>query len=242
MTRFGAFQRCGFTLMELLVATVIFSALIGSLYSLLFGALRLRETTFRNVESGQPREQISLLLRRDFTGAVAPSGVIAGPWLGESSEEDGNRRDTLVFYTTSGVINDREPWGDIQKVEYYLATPTDRDPAMGLDFIRKPTRNLLASTIEENEDMTPFRLLRGARSLQLLYWDGEAWIDRWDSTVEQNRNPRAVKLRLEFVESRDAERIESPIELVCGIAPEPRPTPAPAAAGGGAGGAARGGA
>jgi prepilin-type N-terminal cleavage/methylation domain-containing protein len=233
-----------FTLVELLVATAIFGVLVSALCSLLFGALRLRETTFAAVEAGLPRAQVAAIIQRDLTNLVVPAGVLAGPFMGEPVEENNVRRDKLSFYTTTGIVTDKEPWGDIQEIQYYLQVPEDRDPAQGLDLMRQVTRNLLASVIEESQDTTPWRLARGVNALQASYWDGEQWQDTWNSTTVDNANPKAVELRVEFVNGAHAEHVERPIDLVCEIAPQPRSTPTASAAtstGGSTGGSANAG-
>lgn len=225
----------GFTLLELLVATVMFAALVGVMHSMLFGALRLRNASFRAVEQALPREQLAQIFRRDFKGMVAPSGVLAGPVVATSEEVQNARHDSITFFTTTGVIGETDPWGEIQEVEYRLEEPDDRDPDLGLDLIREPRRNLLPAIEEEVEDLAPHRLMRGVRSLQLLYWDGEEWTDSWDSTAVENENPDAVWLRIEFVNGNPDLQPENPLEVVCQITTQPRPTPTGATPSGGSG-------
>ena len=50
----SAVQSRGFTLLEILVATAIFSILVGALYSLFYSALRARESTYESIEKGLP--------------------------------------------------------------------------------------------------------------------------------------------------------------------------------------------
>ena len=55
----------GFTLLEVLVATSIFVVLVGALYSLLYGALRLRERTYEVTEAGLPKDYVALLIKQE---------------------------------------------------------------------------------------------------------------------------------------------------------------------------------
>jgi prepilin-type N-terminal cleavage/methylation domain-containing protein len=221
-------SRHGFTLVEMLIATAICSVLLGALFSLLFGALRLRDKTFDAVESGQPRDQVIQVVRRDLMNAVVPAGILAGTFTGEANDDGGTEQDTLTFFATTGIITDSAPWGDIQEIEYTLEEPADGNTDEGYDFQRKLTRNLLPATEEEEEDTSPWILLHHVKSLTIEYWDGSDWTDTWDSTAQENANPSAIRMSLDFYNADDAKKIEAPLEIVTEIAPQPRPTPAAA--------------
>ena len=205
----------GFTLLEVLVATSIFVVLVGALYSLLYGALRLRERTYEVTEAGLPKDYVALLIKRDLANIAAPVALLAGPMIGEKDEQGEQRLDRLELHTTSGIVNDTAPWGDVQKVEYYLAQARGYDESEGNELVRAVTRNLLASTTEEPEEEW---LLSGVQSLQFGYFDGEYWQDVWDSTTQENETPLAVRLHMEFVPPEQGERERRPIDLICEIA------------------------
>jgi type II secretion system protein J len=205
----------GFTLLEVLVATAIFVVLVGALYSLLYGALRLREKTYEVTEAGLPTDYIALLMKRDLANIAAPVALLAGPMIGEKEEQGEQRLDRLEFHTTSGIVNDTAPWGDVQKIEYYLAEARDYRESEGNELVRAVTRNLLASTTEEPAEQF---LLSGVQSLEFAYYDGEYWQDVWDSTAQENETPLAVRMHLEFVRSEEGARERRPIDLVCEIA------------------------
>ncbi len=205
----------GFTLLEVLVASIIFITLIGSLYILFHGALKLRETTFNAMEKELPEAYFITILKRDVTGMAAPSGILAGPILGETDQKAGYRHDRLEFYTTSGIVNDRDPWGEIQMVTYELLEPEESNGSQGYDLCRAVTRNLLSSVVEEPEEK---RLVHGVENLAISFFDGEVWMDSWDSTTMDNTAPVAVKIRLEFIKSESGKSDVSPLEIMCEIA------------------------
>jgi len=204
----------GFTLLEVLVATAIFVVLVGALYSLLHGALRLREKAYEVTEAGLPKDYIALLIKRELANIAAPVALLAGPMIGEKDEQGEQRLDRLEFHTTSGIVNDTVPWGDVQKVQYYLARAEEPGQSEGNDLVRAVTRNLLASTVEEPEEE---RLLSGVQSLEFAYYDGEYWQGVWDSTTRENETPRAVRMHVEFVPPEQGERERRPIDLICEI-------------------------
>ncbi len=216
----------GFTLLEILVATAIFSVLIGALYSVLFSGLRLRESAHAAVEAGQPVAQVAMIMRRDLANMTVPAERLAGAMRGEPAGMSGGQADEIEFYTTSGIVRDEVPWGEIQRVTYYLEAPAEGEETEGFDLIRQVERNLLTSTtiVLDDELLAQWRMLRGVDELTLRYWDGEAWLDNWDTEVEEGALPRAAQLRVEFV-ADEAGRRDEPLEIVAEIAPEPRPTP-----------------
>jgi type II secretion system protein J len=204
----------GFTLLEVLVATAIFVVLVGALYSLLYGALRLREKAYEVTEAGLPKDYVALLIKRDLANIAAPVALLAGPMIGEKDEQGEQRLDRLELHTTSGIVNDTDPWGDVQKVEYYIAQAREYGESEGNELVRAVTRNLLASTMEEPEEEW---LLSGVQSLEFAYYDGEYWQDVWDSTTQENETPLAVRMHMEFVPPEEGERERRPIDLICEI-------------------------
>ena len=124
-----------------------------------------------------------------------------------------NRQNGPAFYTAVGVVDDLSPFGDIERVSYFLASPTNDAP--GMDLFRSVTRNLLPVTQSEASDQF---LMGGVEDISFQYYDGNAWQDTWDSTMTDsatgltNNLPRAIKLELQLY--RDSSQRESPIELV----------------------------
>ncbi|MEW6237856.1 MAG: hypothetical protein AB1656_20915 [Candidatus Omnitrophota bacterium] len=234
-------QDGGFTLMEVLLASVMYAIVVGAVYTVFYGALRLREKAYDAFEKALPKDYALSIVKRDLSGLMPPGGVLAGSTIGEKIDDGGMRRDRLEFYTSSGVITADSPWGDIQKVEYYLADPEFTDGGEGFDLVRAVTRNLLPSTEPEVEES---RLLTGAASLAFLYYDGTDWLDSWDavseSSTEQSTTTEesttdstasqdeettllAIRLRVDFLQPRDADRLTRPIDWVIPVIVEKTP-------------------
>jgi general secretion pathway protein J len=206
----------GFTLVELLLATAIFAMLAAALYSVFHGALRLRENAEVVLAKDRPQRYVAAILARDFRNMLPPAGVLAGDMLGENYEEGGASLDSIEFFTSTGVVADSAPWGDMQQVSYYLEEPEEEEDAGtgAYDLIRVARRNLLPSSEDEEEDNQE-RLLHHVASLDLTYFDGEAWQESWDSSAQDNALPEAIGLRLDFVDPAQGARRSSPIELLC---------------------------
>lgn len=247
-----AAARRGFTLIELICALAITAILIGAIYTVFHGTLRLRETTFGAVEAGLPTDYAERLMRRDLAGALPPGGTLAGQFAGTSDAQNAGRMDHLDFFTASGVLTAGEPWGDIQEVQYYLLEPGEQSLSMSstarrmftgaksksMDLVRATKRNLVTTVTQDaNEE----HLLQNVASLEITYYDGQDWLDDWDSTVQNSTNPTAVKIRITFAvpeseagtttSKASGPRLHPPIEMVCELVVKAQPanaTPTPA--------------
>jgi len=214
--------RRGFTLLEILSATMISAILLGALYAVYNGALKLRQKNYGSMEAGLPRAYAAEIMDRDFRNMLPPVGILAGAIIGETSEQNNTRYDRAEFFASTGAVTDKEPWGDIQKVEYYLADSeegdTEGDEKNGKpskDLVRAVMRNLLASTTEGPIET---RLLKGVRSLTIAYYDGAVWQDSWDSTTLDNALPKAVNISIEFAPESEKEETQTPLELLIEVA------------------------
>ena len=180
-----------FTLLEMLVATAMTAVLAGSLYATLHIAFRARRTATRAVTKVRRAEIVLEFMRADIESAVVPRGILAGSFLGEDAiDTAGQPSDTLLLHCTAGASEDTEGTGDIRMVEFACEPAEDGQDAV---LLRKVTRNLLATTVEEPEEEL---LCRGVRSLDILYFDGIDWQETWDSGAQDNVLPRAVEITL----------------------------------------------
>lgn len=211
----------GFTLMEILVATVAFAILLAALNSVFFSALQLRKRARAVTDSLQEQVQGLQMLRRDLASCLFTRGLLAGEFLGVSEGTGRSYNDQLTLICTSGSGVPNAPWGDLQRVEYHLVDSLNQTNFTGKDLVRTVTRNLLATVQEQPE---PEPILEAVQSFQVRYYDGEEWIDSWDSTVQPEPIPEAVRVRIEFelppADDRNTPR-RPPIEMVIPIAARP---------------------
>lgn len=202
----------GFTLIELLLGAVISAILLSALYGIFHGILQEQAHAYAGLEDMAPRDQVIRILKHDLTNMVIPNGIFCGSMLGETSGENAGRADTLEFYTTSGRTSSEKPWGEIQKVEYYLDTENQESKDSGARLIRSVTRNLLPATSDDQSN--PTVLLEGVNTLEFQYYSEDEWIDSWDSTSMDNALPTAIRVRIEFVEQNKKQSSMEPIELM----------------------------
>ena len=210
----------GFTLLELLTATLMFSIIIGALYSVFYGAIRMREKAYKTFENELPRAYVNTMIRKDLVSLLPSGGLFSGALTGENEEVNGVRRDSIEFYASSGIVTDASPWGDIRHIKYSLTAfnetgENESNQSTSLaaaDLVRTVTDNLLQS-----EEVTPRqeRLLQGVRSLEIGYYDCEYWQDSWDGTTQTEETVKAVSMMISFdPDSATETQLALPIRIV----------------------------
>jgi type II secretion system protein J len=189
----------GFTLLEMLVATAMVAVLAASLYASLRIAFKARTSAVSATQTVRRTSLAMDLLQADLQSAVAPKGILAGPFVGQENTQSliGAGAPILSFYATFTPPESDDPRGDVCKIEYVCQLDTQ---AKGFLLQRQVTRNLLAPQTPEPEIET---VCRGLALMEVRYFDGTAWQDAWDSTTLNNVLPLAVEVSLRW-EATDA--------------------------------------
>ncbi len=212
-----------FSLIEVLLAVTVFAIVLSAVHLVFYSAIRLRNKTTAVLSNAVTLDQTLAILKRDLANIVVPGSNLFGPLQTMLSSTNqlgqgvGLPRDVTglpgrtspFFYTSVGIIDDTLPWGEVQRVLYYLASPTNQ--TRGFDLIRSVTRNLLPTFNEDSEEQW---LMGGVERIDFLYHDGVYWRDYWDSTVESTPLPQAIKLELQLVAEDDTRALPAPIEMV----------------------------
>jgi type II secretion system protein J len=213
-----------FTLIEVLLAVAISAIVLAALNTVFFSALHLRMTTSRSLDASLPLQQALTLLRRDLQGAIPPgtNGDLAGDFKsgaavnGFGMTQNGG----LEFYTSTGVMNNDTPWGDIQRVFYQLRDPANRTASQGKDLIRGVTRNLLSTTMEEPVEQW---LMGDVESMEFACYNGTDWRDSWDTSMGDSGLPQAVRVRIQLAANNTGNiRNRQPIEMLVPIESQSR--------------------
>ena len=217
-------QRRAFTLLELLLALLVFSVVLGAIHVVFFSAFKLRNRTADAIERSLPVQQALAIIKRDLANLVPPGGALSGalqstPTIssgsGTSTSGAMNHQTGPQFYTAVGIVDDNRPWGEIERVSFFLAQATNQTP--GQDLYRSVARNLLPVLQDETEDQF---LMSGVESITFQYYDGNAWKDTWDSTQADtttsltNNLPRAIKMDLQLYNENRSFGASEPVELI----------------------------
>ena len=209
----------GFTLIEVLLAVGIFAIVLFAINTVFFSALKLERATTRAVDERLPLNQALAILRRDLQGAVQPmtnSTLLTRDFKSGGRSSFGSAAGgSLEFYTTTGVISDDAVWSDLQKVRYELVVSSDRANAKGQELVRIITRNILATTTEQQDEQL---LVSGVESIEFLCYNGSDWRSTWDTTAGDTGLPLAVKVRVQLATENPAVKLSrEPLELLVPI-------------------------
>ena len=207
-----------FTLIEMLLAVAICAIVLVAINGVFATAVRLRDKTSDAIEESLPLNRASEMMRRDLQGTVGPGGFLAGDFkcgaqaMGAAMGLSGEAGSAgLDFFTATGALNDKVPWGDIQEVFYELKAPTDRSQT-GMDLVRCINRNILATTTQTPEIQW---LMGNVQNLQFDCYDGSQWRNTWDTSTGDTNLPVAVRIRVQLVATQgEAARNAQPLEML----------------------------
>lgn len=207
-----SFRRGGFTLVEVLIAIAIVAMVLSAVHAVFFTAIHLRNTTSAVLERTLPREEALEIIQRDLANLVgSTNGQFLGPLQTDNPTNALPNQIGPDFYTSNGELDGMTPWGNVQKIDYLLAVPTNGVQGPGRDLIRAVTRNLLPINPPPQPD-EEHTILSGVDNVTFLYYDGTQWDPTWDS-VEQTNLPQAIKVQIQMASARGTAP-QSALELV----------------------------
>jgi len=216
-----------FTLIEMLLAIAICAIVLVAINGVFATAVRLRDKTSEAVEAALPVNRALDTLYRDLKGTVGPGGFLAGDFrcgaaaMGATMGLSGEAGSAgLDFYTSTGTISDKAPWGDLQEVFYELKAPTDRNER-GMDLVRCLNRNLLATTTQTPEIQ---RLMGNVQTLDFECYDGTQWRNTWDTSTGDTNLPATVRVRIQLAArpGEEASKAARPLEMLVPLVSQTR--------------------
>jgi type II secretion system protein J len=207
-----------FTLLELLIATAVGAIVLLVVQTTYFGALRLHNTTHDRIEEDLALQRALAIIRRDLAGLMLPGSTLAGHLQTENfssfTGESFGDRVGPDLYTNSGRVDGWNPFSDVQRVTYYLATATPATTGKAKNLLRVVERNLLP--VQESTGGEDQVLLEGVESASLSFYDGSGWIDTWDSEATSTL-PKALKLSIVMAATGASQAGQAPIDIVVPI-------------------------
>jgi len=202
----------GFTLIEIVVATAVGAIVLLAVNATFFGALRLHESTHRQIDAGLGLQRALATIRRDFSGVMLPGGVLSGAFQSSPSspaaQDVPGDRVSPDLYTTTGRVDGWTSFSEAQAVAYYLVPSAPGENVKNL--VRVVTRNLLPAQAATSDGVV---LLSHVTDAAVAFYDGADWTDSWDSAASSTL-PAAVKFQLTLAPAAQGQRAPAPIELV----------------------------
>ena len=189
--------QAGFTLMEVMFATMAFALILLVMQMTFSGALGLRNRMQKRVDQHSAMTQAMSVMKRDLENMIVTGGLMAEGMVCTELGSPEMPDDQLEFYSTTAVVSDQFPWGDVQKVGYLL----------GVDPMQTVTTNLGQALMRMSLNTLPLEaneeppvetlMLDNVRSLQFEFFDGLEWSQTWDSSVNEPAVPLAVRAMVE---------------------------------------------
>jgi len=207
-----------FTLMEMMIAIMISGIALTAINSVLFGALHLRSRTIAITEQTLPIDMAVETMKRDLR-CIVPYNIntntsattnLVGLFGTDALSVGLSQPLILELFTTTGMAGDTLPWGDVQKVDYWLQPSLDRNGPPGRNLVRGITRNLLPITTELPEDKQV--LLQDVQRVQFSYYDGTNWNEVWSTTL--SNIPVAIKASITFSPPQAGAVLIPPVQFV----------------------------
>ena len=189
--------QAGFTLMEVMFATMAFALILLVMQMTCSGALGLRNRMQKRVDQQAALTLAMSIMKRDLENMIVTGGLMAEGIICTEMGSPDMPDDQLEFYSTTAVVSDQFPWGDVQKVGYLL----------GVDPMQTVTTNLGQALMRLSLNTLPLEaseeppvetlMLDNVRSLQFEFFDGLQWLQTWDSNVNEPAVPLAVRAMVE---------------------------------------------
>ena len=213
-------RSAGFTLVEVMIALMIFGMIAAAGVALLAFSVRAQGTTDAVLDDLGAVNRLASVMTADLAQAQdRPTRDEAGVRLPAFAGAAGAT--PLLRLVRAGWSNpDEAPRADLQKVEYRLAGTT-------LERVAYPA-------LDGAAPLAPAALVEGVRDVRLRFRYRGAWTDRWEGNAEAAL-PRAAELtlltedgrsyRMMFLVGTGAPRAQPP----AGLSPNAQPTNAPGA-------------
>lgn len=212
----------GFTLLEVLVASLGAAILLVAIYGIFGRAVRLRDQAMERTREAEVITYAVDVIRDDLRNAAVTGGLMADGMSGALEGPESRFPGYLRFPTTTGVVSDHEPFGDLQEVEYLIVNDPNAEGRPGGLLVRVVDRILLAPV---RDPMHQEVLLRNVEALEIRFFDGANWVDPWE-VVELNRSlPEAISVRIKRGPTGKNQERPPPLEIVAPWPSQPTLTP-----------------
>jgi len=215
----------GFTLIEILVASIASALILLAVYGIFQRAMKTRDHAVERMHEARLQSRTANVIRNDLRNAFVSGGVLACTLEGGAQSQKSRFPGYLRFTATTGKDNPDEALGDVQQVEYYIAEETNSGETSGPasrntgTLVRALTRDLLATVPQVTREE---RLLRHVQTFEVAFYDGQTWLDTWQVTDSAPTLPQAIRVRLQQAPSSDRATTPPPLEILVACNTQPQ--------------------
>jgi len=187
----------GFTLIEAMVAFTILAIIAGVAFTVVFGTSKRSRVLVREMELRRVGGSVINLISEDLKGAFVREGIIPF-FVGSDNFFRDNPADEANFITTSTLpVNPMSPGSDVAETGYLLSFDQE---GKGVLFRREQSP---AQPPDEEGGVTR-EVSSLVRSFNLRYYDGDDWLDEWDSldsgkAKTYGKIPREIEIEMTIV-------------------------------------------
>lgn len=204
-------ERRGFTLLEMLLATVLIAGVVAVVYQMYIGSLEASGEGQKAMALCQTARVVLDRMADDLRAAVFTNGDFGFGLVGTDGGEENPAGDTLELSCPAAVpwrasspesTSTPPPEADFRHITYRVITPEEaaeeadqENPAPPIGLVREVRTNL---TSTDAEDRSVQVLSRRVVALELEYYDGAQWREAFEASAEE-RLPLAVRITITVV-------------------------------------------
>ena len=215
----------GFTLLEILIAIVIFATLLTTIYASYTGTFRVIDDTESQAEIYRMASIAMERMLEDLESVYIQKGNqhassegdrgSSFQFFGEEREIMGRRADTLRFTSSAHIdFSGKNPGHGTAQIGYFVRESND-----GEDFVLYRSDNPhFREAYPFDEESGGLVLCEGLASVAFTYYGEEGGVfNSWDSATEdmENKIPKMVSISLEFQNTLNP---EVPIRFMTSVA------------------------
>ena len=199
---------CGFTLIEILAASLAAALIFLAVYGLFGRAIKSRDNATERIRQARLRARTAEIIRDDLQNGLISGGVLASALEGSVQNQKSHFPGYLRLTTTTGKNRSGETYGDVQQVEYYLAEDAAEGGKSTGTLMRVLTRDLLATVQEISREET---LLSHVESFEVTFYDGQDWQTSWLVSGTATTLPQAIRVHIK--QTAASEHLPAPLPL-----------------------------
>ena len=207
----------GFTLIEILVASLASALILVAVYGVFQRAVKSRNHATARIHQALQRERAANILRNDLRNAYLSGGVLADTLEGGAQSQKSHFPGYLRFTTTTGRDRPDEAYGDVQQVEYYLSDAHATNDNNTGTLVRALTRDLLATVPQVAREE---QILSGVQTFEVAFFDGNDWQQSWQVTDTAPALPQAVRIRIQQAAPSEQILMPPPLEILVPLTTE----------------------
>lgn len=199
----------GFTLLELIVAMVLFTIVMSAAYALFDSTQDLSSGAGKVSEMQQEARFTLETLRRDLQGTISiQSDATVYQFLGTDNGSEEEPLDEIQFLAVNrDTLYAEAPESDIAFTRYYVIDEEESTGQEGL--VRIKNTDLLSMTTVQEEEEEAEEIGPNVVLVNFRYHDGNDWQESWNSSLSLSL-PRAIEvtIHIRVPDSEEEETME----------------------------------